>query len=290
MLARLKCLLPALLALLLAASPPAAQQPAANPNIRFGLPGPAKASPESREAYLIERLQHVLSYNAKTRTPNWVSWRLRKEDIGKAARGPFAPDPLLPKGVIARVTSRDYEGSGFDRGHQCPAKDRSATQADCDATFYMTNVVPQSPASNQKGWERLEDYCRRLAREGHVLHIVCGPHGVGGTGKNGPVEEIGKARKITVPHQLWKVALVLPREDAEPRKNTRVIAIVMPNNQSVGYDWTKYRTTAREVEKLTGLRFFRNVPTDVAEALRDHRDTVAVRVSTPKRPKKGAPK
>jgi endonuclease G len=116
MLARLKCLLPALLALLLATSPPAAQQPAANPNIRFGMPADAKTDPESREAYLIERPQYVLSYNAKTRTPNWVSWRLRKEDIGNAARGPFAPDPLLPKGVIARVTSRDYEGSGFDRG------------------------------------------------------------------------------------------------------------------------------------------------------------------------------
>src|SRR5262249_36026075 len=103
----------------------------------------------------------------------------------------------------------------------------------------------------QKGWERLEDYCRRLAKEGHELHIACGPHGVGGTGKNGPAEEIGKTRKITVPHQLWKVALVLPREGAEPRKNTRVIAVVMPNNQTVGFDWPKYRTTARQVERLT---------------------------------------
>ena len=25
-----------------------------------------------------------------------------------------------------------------------------------------------------KGWERLEDYCRRLAQRGHELHIVCG--------------------------------------------------------------------------------------------------------------------
>src|SRR5205823_13413840 len=100
MLARLKCLLPALLALLLAASPPAAQQPAVNPNVRFGMPAPAKADPESREAYLIDRPQYVLSYNAKTRTPNWVCWRLRKQDIGNAARSAFAPDPLLPKGVI----------------------------------------------------------------------------------------------------------------------------------------------------------------------------------------------
>jgi endonuclease G len=91
----------------------------------------------------------------------------------------------------------------------CPAKDRSASPEDSQAVFYMTNVVPQSPASNQKAWERLEDYCRRLAKDGHVLYIACGPHGVGGTGKDGYKDEIGRGRKITVPHVLWKVILVL---------------------------------------------------------------------------------
>ena len=61
-----------LLALLLAALPLVAQEP--NRNIRFGLPSPAKADPKQREDYLIERPRYVLSYNAKTRTPNWVSW------------------------------------------------------------------------------------------------------------------------------------------------------------------------------------------------------------------------
>jgi endonuclease G len=244
-----------------------------NPNVRFGMPGPAGKDPEKdRERFLISRPQYVLSYNARTRTPNWVCWRLRASDIGNAKRSPFEPDPALPKGVIARVTSHDYDAAGFDRGHMCPAKDRSASAEDSRAGFYMTNIVPQSPASNQKGWERLEDYCRRLAKEGKVLYIACGPAGRGGVGKNGPRDEIGRDRKITVPHQLWKVVLVLPDEDARPRRNTRVIAVVMPNDQTVGFDWGKYRTTARNVEKLTGLRFFRGVEPEVAEALRDHRD------------------
>ena len=44
-----------------------------------------------------------------------MCWRLSKEDIGKAARGPFSADPLLPKG-FAKVTSHDYDNCGFDRG------------------------------------------------------------------------------------------------------------------------------------------------------------------------------
>jgi endonuclease G len=255
----------------------------ADANVRFGMPAKADKDADWREAYLIDRPQYTLSYNAKTKTPNWVCWRLTKDDLGKSKRGAFAPDPRLPKG-FTQIKTHVYDDCGFDRGHMCPAQDRSARQEDMDATFRMTNIVPQSPNSNRRGWERLEDYCRRLAKQGRVLYIACGPAGIGGEGKNGPAEEIGKGRmKVTVPAKLWKVVLVLPDEDAEPRRNSRVIAVIMPNDQSVGYDWTEYRTSARHVEKLTGFRFFRNVPDEVADALRAHVDAVPVRVSRPKR-------
>src|SRR5262249_16908878 len=246
-------------------------------NVRFGLPAPAKTDPASREAYLLDRPQYVLSYNAETRTPNWVCWRLQAADIGNTPRPPFEPDPALPPRFPPLppphhpppVHPPDYDGAGFDRGHTCPAKDRSATEEDSKAVFFMTNIVPQAPNCNQRGWERLEDYCRRLAKEGHVLFIASGPHGVGGEGKEGPAKEIGKVHKITVPRALWRVVLVLPSASAEPRGNTRVIAVVVPNDQSVGYDWARYRTTARQVEQRTAFTFFRNVPAGVAEALRD---------------------
>src|SRR5205807_8159994 len=111
MLPLLKRLVLPLLAALLTASPAAAQAP--NPNVRFGLPSPARPDPRQREDYLIARPQYVLRYNAEKRTPNWVCWRLRKDDIGSAARAPFEPDPDLPR-AMAKVTPHDYDGSGFD--------------------------------------------------------------------------------------------------------------------------------------------------------------------------------
>ena len=279
----LRVSLPAVLAGLLsvlAAAPAQDQIPGQDirRNARLGLPSDAKPDPGQREDYLIERPQYVLSYNAKTRTPNWVAWRLVRSDIGHAARAAFEPDPLLPRG-FARVTSHVYDGSGFDRGHQCPAKDRSATPRDTAATFLMSNVVPQAPNCNQRGGERLEDDGRGLALQGHELQIVCGPQGAGGFGRNGPREEIGTGRlAVTVPARLWMVVVVLPEPGAEPRKNTRVIAVIMPNDQSVDFDWPRYRTTARAVERLTGHTFFRDVPPETAAAMREHRDEVAVRV------------
>jgi endonuclease G, mitochondrial len=274
MLPALKRLAAPLLALLVAA-PLAAQE--ANRNVPFGLPGPAKPELSSREAFLIARPQYVLSYNAERRIPNWVAWELKASDIGSAARAPFEPDPDLPRGM-AKVTSRVYTNGGFDRGHLCPAKDRSSSPKDIRATFFMTNIVPQAPNCNQRGWEKLEDYCRRLTKEGRVLYIAAGPAGVGGAGKDGRKEEIGEGRlKVTVPHCVWKVVLVLPREGAEPRKNTRVIAVIMPNDQSVDYNWAKYRVTTRQVEKLTGLHFFPSVEAETRGALLDHLDKVEVR-------------
>jgi len=131
---------------------------------------------------------------------------------------------------------------------------------------------------------------RRLAKEGKVLSIASGPAGVGGIGLKGPEEQIGKGRlKVTVPNKIWKVVLVLPREDAEPRKNSRVIAVILPNDQSVDFDWPNYRVSTRAVEKLTGFRFFASVPDDVADALRDHVDEISVPVARTRRSKTGQP-
>src|SRR5262249_15526902 len=137
-------------------------------------PAAATADPKQRENFLIERPQYVLSYNDKTKTPNWVCWNLKKNDIGDTARGAFEPDESLPP-EFGKVTPKTYVGSGFDRGHMCNSKDRSDTEENNDATFLMTNMVPQAPNNNRKTWEHLEEYCRTLANSGKDLYMVAGP-------------------------------------------------------------------------------------------------------------------
>ncbi len=41
--------------------------------------------------------------------------------------------------------------------------------------------------------------------------------------------------------------------------NTRAVAVIMPNDQSVGADWTTYRVSVREIEKLSGYTFFKDI-------------------------------
>ncbi len=281
-----------LLLVLLAAivgAPADAQQPAGQPpkllpnrNVRYGMPGEAKADAEnSKEAYLIDRPQYVISYNDKRKSANWVAWQLVAKDIGRVARGSFEEDPDLPKG-FARVQFNTYTGSGFDRGHMCPARDRSASEKDNDAVFLMTNILPQSPACNQKGWERLETYCRDLAENGKELYIVAGGYGTGGLDDDGKKKlTIGRAAPfVTVPASCWKVILVLDK-GTNPNAKSRVIAVWVPNDNTVTDDWPSYRVSVAEVEKKTGLTFFSLVPADIAKGLKEKVDDVKVIV--PKR-------
>jgi len=267
----------------LAALPAEAQPPKSLPNrnVRYGMPGEAKPDATSKDAYLIERPQYVLSYSDKRKSANWVAWQLVAKDVGRVARGSFEEDPDLPKG-FQRVQFNTYTGSGFDRGHLCPSKDRSATEQDNDAVFLMTNIIPQSPACNQSGWERLESYCRDLAEKGKELYIVAGGHGIGGTSDDGKKKlTIGRnAPFVTVPASVWKVVLVLDR-GTNPNARSRAIAVWMPNDDTVTDEWPKYRVSVAEVEKKTGLKFFPLVPDDVAKQLKEKADDVKVVV--PKR-------
>ncbi len=258
------------------APPPQPGEPGrtlANRNVRFGMPAEAKADPTSRDAYLMDRPQYVLSYNDTTKNPNWVCWNLTAGDIGDTKRDEsFEPDPELPAG-FARVKPSDYTASGFDRGHMCASKDRSDSAANNSVLFYMTNIVPQAPNNNQKGWRLLEEKCRDLAKHGNELYIACGPHGRGGTGKDNTKHDfIGRATKVEVPATVWKVILVLPNKDAVPDAQSRAIAVWMPNDQTVGTDWKRYVVPVADVEKNTGFKFFPLVPDDVANPIKGRAD------------------
>jgi endonuclease G len=137
----------------------------------------------------------------------------------------------------------------------------------------MTNMIPQSPNVNEKAWAQLEAYCRQLVKLGHKhLYIIAGPAGQGGEGKMGPRMQIGRSRRIAVPAKCWKMIMVLdggPGDDLQKvNANTRLIAVIMPNDMTVGEEWAGYRVSVRAVEELTGYKFFDQVPAAIIEPLK----------------------
>jgi endonuclease G, mitochondrial len=251
-----------------------------NINLLMGNPSQATSSPGNSENYLIARPQYALSYSKNKGIPNWVSWELNSTWLGNTGRvGKFAPDQELPANW-ERIKPSDYTGSGFDRGHMTNSEDRSRSPEDNVQTFVMTNILPQSPDNNQGPWVQLENYSRQLARSGKELFIVSGGHGQGGIGKNGLKATVGQG-KVLVPAVTWKVILVLDTPNAGVsgvNKNTRTIAVIMPNKQGIKNDsWQQYQTSVQEVEKLTGYKFFTSVPEEIRSVIGAKVDVAAPR-------------
>jgi endonuclease G len=238
-------------------------------NLALGNPSGAVASTTSPTNYLLTKPQYVLSYNRDQGKPNWVSWHLDQNDLGSAARqDDFRADESLPSDWY-QVKTSDYSGYGFDRGHNCPSADRTASEADNSATFLMSNMMPQAPQNNQQTWANLEDYCRTLVRDGNELYIICGSYGRGGTGSEGYATTIAGGR-VTVPARCWKVVVVLPTGSNDLGRitsSTRVIAVNTPNNINVNPAWAGYRVTVDAIEKASGLDLLSALPLSVQDKL-----------------------
>jgi endonuclease G len=245
-------------------------------HLRLGNPSDAREDPRDRNNFLMRKKFFAVSYNDSLGTPNWVSWHLTSRFLGDAPRTAFHGDNSLPVG-FTEIQPADYTGSGFDRGHLCPHSDRAASEEMSNATFVMTNMVPQSPENNEKAWDQLERYLRSLVlHQGKQIYIVAGPYGKGGVGRNGEKSLIRHAgHKIVVPAVTWKVALVLNANAdlSRPLDNSaRLIGVIVPNDSSPGHDWSQYRVPVAQIEKMTGYQFFDRLNSRVLEAMKTTAD------------------
>ncbi|HLM60466.1 MAG TPA: DNA/RNA non-specific endonuclease [Pyrinomonadaceae bacterium] len=237
-------------------------------HLLLGNPSRATTDIANENNYLMIKPQYALSYNRSRATPNWVSWRLDSTWIGTAPRqDDFRPDPQLPADWY-RVTTGDYTGSGYDRGHMVASGDRTRSIPDKSTTFLMTNIIPQLAANNQGAWEDFETYLRTLAQSGQEVYIIAGVHGNIGTISNG---------RVVIPQYTWKVALVLPNGTNDLQritKGTRTIGIIMPNFPplNINATWRQFRVSVDEVENLTGYNFFTNVPKNTQEIIERRKD------------------
>lgn len=224
---------------------------------------------------ILRRKGYTVSYNKDTRNANWVAWNLTKEHtaelVDRPKTGPFHEDDEVPD---PKANRSDYKGSGWSRGHLCPAGD---CRWDADAmyeSFLLTNVCPQAGKLNTGVWNQIEKSCRVWAvKYGEVL-IVTGPIYF----KKSKAGFIG-INKVKVPDAFFKV--VLARKDGK----CQGIGFVCRNEDrrageagttKAGRKRSKkelYIHSIDEVEKITGYDFFPGLDEEVetsVEALADY--------------------
>lgn len=61
---------------------------------------------------------------------------------------------------------------------------------------------------------------------------------------------------------------MVPAGNARPGPDSKMLAVWMPNDQSVPEAWKPYQVSVATVEQRTGYKFFPLVPDDVAAPLK----------------------
>ena len=209
---------------------------------------------KERAEILLEQYGYTVSYNPDLCIPNWVAWELNAEKLveRESRNSKFVPNPKLPEDMA--VTTKEYTGSGWDRGHMCPAGDNKYHWRAMNESFYMTNICPQNHNLNRGDWKELEEACRRWA-EVEPVYIVCGPINYR-TPKYG---YIGKTFKIRIPDAFFKVVLTGMQSG-----NPRAIGFIY-KNEAGNNKRDKYVNSVDEVERITSMDFFSALPDDIEE-------------------------
>ena len=201
-----------------------------------------------RQEQIIRHSGYTVSYNKDLKIPNWVSYELTREETrGKEKRGNrFIADPLAT-GPIA--TNADYTRSGYDKGHMAPAADMKWSPEAMKESFYFSNMCPQHPQLNRRGWKNLEDKIRNWAIADSAIIIICGP-----IIEKQP-KTIGK-NKVVVPQRFFKVVL------SPFAKPIRAIGFLFNNEQAVE-PLSSYVVTVDSIESLTNMDFFAPLPDEI---------------------------
>lgn len=238
-----------------------------NANLPTGLPE------TDASEIIISRFQYVISYNKERRAPNWVAWSLDNQNLGSASRtNIFYQDAELEKYLTSTtpdlhaVKPSEYNGSCYDRGHQIPSADRTDTPENNQATFLMSNMLPQTAYLNRIIWANLENYTRKVAKDGKKIFVIAGPIYDQDYGMIGPQND------IAVPSKNFKIIAIFAPGSKVPEQT---ISVIMPNTLEDGSlpsagrcttgetvrgasamnAWMNYVVDVKDIERLSGIRF-----------------------------------
>ena len=198
---------------------------------------------EKSDLQIVEHPGFTLVYSEEHEQAAWVAYELTADEIaGSVSRTDrFLEDKTIHTGS---ATDSDYKGSGYDRGHLAPAADMKWSEEAMRASFYFSNMSPQTPSFNRGVWKRAEEQVREWALQHNAVYVVTGPV------LNKITTHIGN-NKVRVPAYYYKTVL--------DKKKEKAIAMLIPNQGSKA-ELLSFCISIDSLEALTGIDFFQRLP------------------------------
>lgn len=216
---------------------------------------------------LIVRPHYTLSNDGVTKMATWVAYRILEETIDGTRNRSWRGDPDIPNDD--RLEPGDYVGANAalqtDRGHQAALASLTGIPG-WQATNFLSNITPQDSDLNQGPWLRIETAERELIR----IHGFDEVFSITWPLYDG--NSIGQLPRANEPHRTptgyWKIVAV------DDDGFLRVAAFVFPQRtpRNRNFCWARHLVTVDEVERRTGLDFFRSLSANVERAVERNRD------------------
>lgn len=213
-------------------------------------------------------MTYCLEYDRSKYHSRWVAFRFddhtRGRNVGRKDYGikpQYPADPQLPADA---AIEDDASFTGYQHGHLCASADRLYSRTANDNTFYMTNMSPQLGNFNGKYWAAFETLVQKIGRDksfADTLYVV-----KGGTIADGQVEKYVAGERIAVP-KYYFMALLKVKNGAY---NSIAFWMEHKDYGSTTPDNTEMASRAisvDELEELTGIDFFHNLPDNIETAV-----------------------
>ncbi|MFD0863710.1 DNA/RNA non-specific endonuclease [Sungkyunkwania multivorans] len=197
--------------------------------------------PSSTTGQVIHHNYFSLSYSEPHEQAEWVAYELKKKHLSNNnfKRPYFEVDQAVR---TKAAHWRNYKNSGYDRGHLCPAGDRSFSREAFEETFITSNISPQMHDFNSGIWNRLEQKVRYWAQRYDGVYVVTG--GI----LEDRLHSIGE-EEVSIPKYFYKVLL----DNSGGR--TKMIAFLLPHAAS-DRPLYEFVVSVDSIEKRTGIDFF----------------------------------
>lgn len=192
---------------------------------------------------IVKHTYYSLAYSEDDEQAYWVFYQLTPELINgtQSRTDDFRADPLVGSGSASLA---DYAGSGYDRGHLCPAADMTLNKTSMSETFFLSNMSPQVAGFNRGIWSTVEDQVRKWALEFNGLDVATGPIFKDNLGTIG-------INQVTVPGYYYKVLY--------SEKKKIMLGLIL-QNKSGSKPIDQFVVKVDDIESMTGIDFFSGLP------------------------------
>lgn len=210
-------------------------------------------------------VNYILEWDCQKKSQRWSCYTLDRSNSPKnvsryyagSGESQYPWDPDIPKAYT--FADDPYRGSGYDHGHICPSYDRLNSKEANIQTFYMSNMQPQRNKFNAGLWLKMENIVSgtwNLNSFRDTLYIC-----KGGTIDNPDQILLTTTKGMIVPKYFFMAIL------CKNSQGYKAISfwVEHKNEDRSNDNLINYVVSIDELEHLTGIDFFCNLPDDEEE-------------------------